>query len=73
MKSLFTALTIAVGYILSVLVLGLLVPTLIAIIASNVLSNWTFLELVSQPGYVLFSVIGCVIAMIYYGVTVYND
>ena len=72
MKTLFTALTIAIGYILSVLVLGLFVPTIFSIIMSNV-TDYTFIECVQQPGYIVFSVIGCIIAMIYYGVTVYND
>ena len=72
MKTLFTALVIAIGYCLSVIALGLLVPTIVCILVSNIFPE-TFIELLQQPGYWIFSVIGCIIAMIYYGVEVYTE
>ena len=72
MKTLFTALTTAIGYILCVLILGMLIPTIVCIILANVTSD-TFIEWMCQPGYVISTITCCIGAMIYYGVTVYNN
>jgi len=72
MKTLFTALTIAIGYVLCVLILGMFVPTIVCIIASNV-TKYTFIDLMCQPGYIISTVMCCIGAVIYYGVEVYNN